>query len=43
MQLNTKQGGNHMAIYIPKYDGYIADVATVDFIRCDGTVFNFDE
>lgn len=32
-----------MAVYIPKYDGYIADVATVDFIRCDGAVFNFDE
>ena len=30
-------------IYLPKYDGYIVDNPNIDFERCDGTVFSFDE
>ena len=30
-------------LYIEKYDGYIADVPNIEFIRCDGTVFAYDE
>lgn len=32
-----------MAYYVPKYNGYIADVADMDFIRNDGTPFSFKE
>ena len=32
-----------MAVYLPKYDGYIVDNPNIDFLRCDGTVFSFDE
>ena len=32
-----------MAVYLPKYDGYIIDNPNIDFERCDGTVFAFDE
>ena len=32
-----------MAIYVPKFNGYIADVANLDFIRSDGTAFSFQE
>ena len=32
-----------MAVYIEKYDGYIADNPNIDFERCDGTVFSYDE
>lgn len=32
-----------MAVYIEKYDGYIADNPNLDFERCDGTVFSFYE
>lgn len=32
-----------MAVYIEKFDGYIADVPNIVFERCDGTVFAFDE
>lgn len=32
-----------MAIYLPKYDGYIIDNPNIDFERCDGTVFSYDE
>lgn len=30
-------------LYIDKYQGYIADVPTIEFVRCDGTVFAYDE
>lgn len=30
-------------LYVEKYDGYIADVPNIEFIRCDGTVFAYDE
>jgi len=30
-------------LYIDKYDGYIADVPNIEFVRCDGTVFAYDE
>ena len=30
-------------LYIPKYDGYLADVPNIEFVRCDGTVFAYDE
>lgn len=30
-------------IYSEKYGGYIADVPNVDFIRCDGRVFFYDQ
>ena len=30
-------------IYSEKYGGYVADVPNVDFIRCDGRVFFFDQ
>lgn len=30
-------------LYIEKYDGYIADVPNIEFVRCDGTVFAYDE
>ena len=29
--------------YVEKYDGYIADNPNIDFERCDGTVFSYDE
>lgn len=32
-----------MAVYIEKYDGYIADNPNQDFERCDGNVFSFYE
>jgi hypothetical protein len=32
-----------MAVYLPKYDGYIIDNPNIDFERCDGTVFSYDE
>ena len=32
-----------MAIYVPKYNGYIVDNPNIDFIRCDGKVYNYDE
>ena len=32
-----------MAVYLPKYDGYIVDNPNIDFVRCDGTVFSYDE
>lgn len=32
-----------MAVYLPKYDGYIIDNPNIDFERCDGTVFAYDE
>lgn len=28
-----------MAVYVDKYKGYIADVADIDFIRCDGKAY----
>lgn len=30
-------------IYVEKYNGYIADNPNIDFVRCDGRVFSFDE
>ena len=30
-------------LYIEKYDGYLADVPDIEFIRCDGTEFAYDE
>lgn len=32
-----------MAVYIPKFDGYIADNPNIDFERCDNTVFSYYE
>lgn len=32
-----------MAVYIPKYEGYIADNPNIDFERCDGEVFSYYE
>lgn len=29
-----------MAIYVRKFNGFIADVANIDFKRCDGTVYS---
>ena len=29
--------------YSEKYKGYIADVPNIEFVRCDGTVFAYDE
>lgn len=29
--------------YIEKFAGYIADVPDIDFTRCDGKVFHFDQ
>ena len=36
-------GCEYMAIYIPKYNGYMIDVAKLIFIRCDDTPFYFSE
>ena len=30
-------------LYIEKYNGYLADVPNIEFVRCDGTVFAYDE
>ena len=30
-------------LYIEKYDGYLADVPEIDFVRCDNTMFSYDE
>ena len=30
-------------LYIDKYQGYIADVPNIEFVRCDGIVFAYDE
>lgn len=32
-----------MAYYVPKYKGYVADVADIDFKRCDGLVYSCKE
>lgn len=32
-----------MAVYLEKYKGYIADNPNLDFERCDGKVFSYDE
>ena len=32
-----------MAVYIEKYDGYIADNPNIDFERCDGAVYSYYE
>lgn len=32
-----------MAYYVDKFNGYIVDVANLDFIRCDGTPFSYDK
>lgn len=32
-----------MAVYVPKYKGYIADAANIDFIRCDGKRYSCQE
>lgn len=32
-----------MAIYIPKFNGYVIDTANLIYIRCDGTPFYYDE
>lgn len=29
--------------YIPEVGGYIVDVPVIDFVRCDGTAFHYDE
>ena len=30
-------------LFIDKYKGYLADVPNIEFVRCDGTVFAYDE
>ena len=30
-------------VYIPKYEGYIVDNPKLDFRRCDGRMYAFDE
>ena len=30
-------------LYVEKYNGYLADVPNIEFVRCDGTVFAYDE
>ena len=30
-------------LYLEKYNGYLADVPDIVFVRCDGTVFAYDE
>lgn len=30
-------------LYIDKYNGYLADVPNIEFVRCDGEVFSYDE
>ena len=30
-------------LYLDKYNGYLADVPDIVFVRCDGTVFAYDE
>ena len=37
------KGGNPMAVYVPKYKGYIADAANIDFVRCDGKRYSCQE
>lgn len=32
-----------MAYLSEKFNGYIADNPNIDFIRCDGKVFSYDE
>ena len=32
-----------MATYMEEFNGYIIDVADLDFIRCDGKAFHFDK
>lgn len=32
-----------MAVYVPKYKGYIADAANIDFKRCDGKIYSCRE
>ena len=38
-----KQGGNRYMLYLEKYNGYLADVPNIEFVRCDGEVFAYDE
>jgi len=30
-------------LWIDKYNGYLADVPNIEFVRCDGTVYSYDE
>lgn len=30
-------------LYLDKYNGYLADVPNIEFVRCDGEVFAYDE
>ena len=30
-------------LYMEKYNGYLADVPNIEFVRCDGTMFAYDE
>lgn len=30
-------------LYLDKYNGYLADVPNIEFVRCDGTVFAYDK
>lgn len=32
-----------MSVYVEKYGGYIADNPNIDFERCDGKVFSYNE
>ena len=32
-----------MAVYVEKLKGYIADNPNIEFERCDGKVFSYDE
>jgi hypothetical protein len=32
-----------MATYIPSVDGYIVDNPNIEFLRCDGKMFSYDE
>lgn len=41
---NNKQEGNTMdARKLSQLGGYIVDTPNIDFVRCDGTVFSYDE
>lgn len=32
-----------MREYVERFGGYIADNPNIDFVRCDGRVFDYDE
>ena len=40
---NKQQEETANMLYLEKYDGYMADVPNIEFVRCDNKLFAYDE